>query len=82
MSGTHQPPYIPPDIVTSVYATNVHGVINMTQAILPGMLERGRGDIIFLGSIAGREPYVGGTVCMRNERYEEGLMTCVGLLLE
>lgn len=73
MSGTHQPPHIPPDIITSVYATNVHGVINMTQAFLPGMLERGRGDIIFLGSIAGREPYVGGTVCMR-----EGMFRCGG----
>lgn len=38
----------------------------MTQAILPIMLRRnngeGAGDIINLGSIAGREPYVGGSI--------------------
>jgi 3-hydroxy acid dehydrogenase/malonic semialdehyde reductase len=37
----------------------------MTQAILPILKQRpegGRGDIIFIGSIAGRDPYVGGTV--------------------
>ncbi len=38
----------------------------MTQAILPGMLKRndgnGAGDIINMGSIAGREGYVGGSI--------------------
>jgi NADP-dependent 3-hydroxy acid dehydrogenase YdfG len=65
MSGWEQPPDIPHDIIRDVYATNVAGVINMTQAILPIFKQRphgGRGDIIFLGSIAGRDPYVGGTV--------------------
>jgi 3-hydroxy acid dehydrogenase/malonic semialdehyde reductase len=65
MSGMEQPPDIPHDVISNVYATNVTGVINMTQAILPIFKLRpdgGRGDIIFLGSIAGRDPYVGGTV--------------------
>ena len=47
-------------------ATNVTGLINMTQVILPSMLKRnngdGAGDIINIGSIAGREPYVGGSI--------------------
>lgn len=46
-------------------ATNVTGLINMTQAILPIFLRRpdgGRGDIINVGSIAGREPYAGGGI--------------------
>ncbi|KAL7267314.1 hypothetical protein RUND412_010106 [Rhizina undulata] len=43
--------------------TNVTGLINMTQAILPTMLARGgKGDIINIGSIAGREPYAGGAI--------------------
>jgi len=65
MSGTEQPPDIPPEVIRDVWATNVTGVINMTQTILPIFKQRpdgGKGDIIFLGSIAGREPYVGGTV--------------------
>lgn len=49
-----------------MFATNVTGLINMTQAILPLMLRRdngnGAGDIINIGSIAGREPYVGGGI--------------------
>ena len=49
-----------------MFATNVTGLINMTQAVLPGMLARnggeGSGDIINLGSIAGREAYPGGSI--------------------
>ena len=49
-----------------MFATNVTGLISMTQAILPIMLKRnsgnGDGDIINIGSIAGREPYVGGSI--------------------
>lgn len=65
MSGVEQPPDIPQQVIKDVWATNVTGVINMTQAILPIFRSRpdgGKGDIIMLGSIAGREPYVGGTV--------------------
>mgnify|MGYP001081835770 FL=1 len=42
--------------------TNVKGLLYVTRAILPGMLERRAGHIINLGSIAGREPYPRGTV--------------------
>lgn len=46
-------------------STNVTGLINMTQAVLPIFKQRddgGRGDIINIGSIAGRDPYAGGSV--------------------
>ena len=46
-------------------ATNVTGLINMTQAVLPVFKKRdegGRGDIINIGSIAGREGYPGGSI--------------------
>jgi 3-hydroxy acid dehydrogenase/malonic semialdehyde reductase len=33
-----------------------------SRAVLPGMIERGRGHIISLGSIAGTYPYPGGNV--------------------
>lgn len=48
-----------------MFATNVTGLINMTQAVLPIFLARpdgGKGDIINVGSIAGREPYQGGSI--------------------
>lgn len=42
--------------------TNCMGLVTITHAILPGMVERGRGTVINLGSIAGTYPYPGGNV--------------------
>jgi 3-hydroxy acid dehydrogenase / malonic semialdehyde reductase len=42
--------------------TNCKGVTYCTRAILPGMVKRGRGHVINLGSIAGSYPYPGGNV--------------------
>nr|WP_240189374.1 SDR family NAD(P)-dependent oxidoreductase [Nakamurella flavida] len=42
--------------------TNVKGVMYLTHAVLPGMVARGRGHIIGIGSIAGAYAYPGGNV--------------------
>jgi len=42
--------------------SNVRGVMYCTRLLLPGMLERGRGHIISIGSVAGEFPYPGGNV--------------------
>ena len=42
--------------------TNVIGLLQVTAQVLPGMVERGSGHVINIGSIAGRETYPGGTI--------------------
>jgi NADP-dependent 3-hydroxy acid dehydrogenase YdfG len=42
--------------------TNVRGLLNVSGCVLPGMVERGSGHVINIGSNAGREVYPGGTV--------------------
>ena len=41
---------------------NVKGLLAMTEAVLPLMQKQGRGHIINVGSIAGEQPYAGGSV--------------------
>ncbi|KAH8655454.1 hypothetical protein BX600DRAFT_500649 [Xylariales sp. PMI_506] len=66
VKGVAKAPEIKEEDTDIMFATNVIGLINMTQAILPIMLRRnngdGAGDIVNIGSIAGREPYVGGGI--------------------
>lgn len=65
VKGVDKAPEIKEEDINVMFATNVTGLINMTQAILPIFKKRadgGKGDIINVGSIAGREPYVGGSI--------------------
>lgn len=45
-----------------VIDTNVKALLTMTRIVVPGMVERGRGHIINIGSIAGDAAYPGGNV--------------------
>ncbi|WAL60847.1 SDR family oxidoreductase [Thermocoleostomius sinensis] len=42
--------------------TNIKGLLYMTRLLVPGMVDRGRGHIINIGSIAGHQAYPGGAV--------------------
>jgi 3-hydroxy acid dehydrogenase / malonic semialdehyde reductase len=42
--------------------TNIKGLLYVTRAVAPGMKNRGRGHIVNIGSIAGREVYPKGNV--------------------
>ena len=65
VKGTAQAPDIADEDIKVVFDTNVFGLINMTQEVLKIYKTRdegGRGDIINIGSIAGREGYPGGSI--------------------
>jgi 3-hydroxy acid dehydrogenase/malonic semialdehyde reductase len=42
--------------------TNIKGLLYVSRAVIPGMVARGKGTIINIGSIAGHEVYPGGNV--------------------
>ncbi|KAI8942883.1 hypothetical protein NX059_000923 [Plenodomus lindquistii] len=64
VKGMAQSPHISPTDIDTMFSTNVTGLIGMTQAILPIYNARSppSGDIINIGSIAGREPYASGSI--------------------
>lgn len=65
VKGTAKAPDILAEDISVMMDTNVTGLINMTQVVLPIFRKRdngGRGDIINIGSIAGREGYPGGSI--------------------
>lgn len=42
--------------------TNVKGLLYVTRALVPGMIARNQGHIVNLGSVAGHQVYMGGSV--------------------
>ncbi|KAK3379898.1 hypothetical protein B0T24DRAFT_590417 [Lasiosphaeria ovina] len=65
VKGVAKAPEIAEQDINVMFQTNVTGLINMTQAVLPVFQARpdgGAGDIINIGSIAGRDPYPGGSI--------------------
>jgi hypothetical protein len=51
-----------PDDWAEAIDTNVKGVLHVIHAVLPGMVARKKGDVVLLGSVAGRQIYPGGAV--------------------
>lgn len=51
-----------PSDVEEMFETNVLGMIQLTQLVVKQMKERNHGDIVQLGSVAGRNPYPGGGI--------------------
>jgi NADP-dependent 3-hydroxy acid dehydrogenase YdfG len=51
-----------PDDWEEMIDTNIKGLLHLTRALVPGMVRRGRGEIVNIGSIAGHEVYPKGHV--------------------
>ncbi len=51
-----------PDEWEEVIDTNIKGLLTMTRLVVPGMVERNRGHVINIGSVAGDAAYAGGNV--------------------
>ncbi len=54
--------------------TNVKALLHVTQAVVPGMIERGSGHVISLGSTAGYQTYAGGAVYCATKAAEKAIM--------
>ncbi len=52
----------PMESYRNTIAVNVNGVVGLVHALLPAMLERGRGDIVVTGSVAALATYAGGSI--------------------
>lgn len=50
-----------PDEWQTMVDVNFNALFHVTRAVLPGMVTRGYGHIVMIGSIAGRSAFVGGT---------------------
>lgn len=62
VSGPSAPlQHVDPDDWDATFAVNVRGVYLCCRAFLPGMLARGRGSIVTVGSMTGKRPLVGRT---------------------
>jgi len=46
----------------TMISTNITGLVYTVRALLPGMIARGGGHVVTLGSVAGDYPYPGGSV--------------------
>jgi 3-hydroxy acid dehydrogenase/malonic semialdehyde reductase len=53
--------------------TNIKGLLYVTRAVVPGMVERGRGHIVNLGSTAGRMTYPNGAVYCATKAAERSI---------
>jgi len=54
--------------------TNIKGLLYVTRNIVPGMIGRGRGHVISMGSTAGHQTYANGAVYCASKAAEKAIM--------
>ncbi len=62
-----------PDDWEEMLDTNVKGLLSVTRAIVPGMVARGSGHVINLGSTAGHQTYANGAVYCATKAAEKAI---------
>jgi 3-hydroxy acid dehydrogenase / malonic semialdehyde reductase len=58
--------------------TNVKGLLYVTRAVVPGMVARGSGHVVNMGSTAGELPYPGGAVYCATKAAEKSINAGAG----
>lgn len=66
-----------PDNWDIVINTNLHGLLYVTRAVLPGMIQRNTGHIINIGSVAGHEYYPGGNIYCATKHAVKAISKCL-----
>ena len=56
-----------------MFGSNVTGLLNVSKAVIPGMVERGTGHIVNLSSVAGKQTYENGTVYCATKKSVEAI---------
>jgi 3-hydroxy acid dehydrogenase/malonic semialdehyde reductase len=69
------------EAINNMFDTNVKGLLNVTQAILPGMKSRNRGHIINISSISGTQVYPNGGVYCASKHAVDALTRTLRLEL-
>jgi NAD(P)-dependent dehydrogenase (short-subunit alcohol dehydrogenase family) len=61
----------------AVLSTNLKSVFLVSRAVIPGMIRRNSGDIVNIGSLAGRNAFAGGAVYCASKWGLQGLTACM-----
>ena len=72
---------IEPETYSRLYEVNVVGIVRISQAFLPGMLERGRGSVVNIASTAGLFESPGQAPYNASKHGAVGLTRCMALEL-
>lgn len=63
--------------ISTMLDTNIHGLINVTRAVLPKLIESGRGHVVNLSSIGAHVHYKGGHVYAASKAFVEHFGRCL-----
>ena len=77
----HRKPFIDltPDEWAEMIDVNVNAIYHVTKAVLPAMIARGRGHIVNISSIAGRNTFIGGTCYAATKHAVQAFSECLML---